>query len=65
MSESTTTTTTPEPGTTTIVVQVQPAPASAENVALYMDVFWGFFSILIALMGWKKLQSIFDNPYEN
>lgn len=65
MSESTTTTTTPEPGTTTIVVQVQPAPASAENVALYINVFWAFFAILIALMGWKKLQSIFDNPYEN
>ena len=65
MSESTTTTTTPEPGTTTIVVQVQPAPASAENVALYINVFWAFFAILISLMGWKKLQSIFDNPYEN
>ena len=65
MSESTTTTTTPEPGTTTIVVQVQPAPASAENVALYINVFWAFFAILIALMGWKKLQSIFDNPYDN
>ncbi len=65
MSESTTTSTTPEPGTTTIVVQVQPAPASSENVAQYIDVFWAFFAILISLMGYKKLQSIFDNPYEN
>ena len=61
----TTTTTTIEPGTTTIVVQVQPAPASSENIAQYMDVFWAFFGILVVLMGWKKVQSIFDNPYEN
>lgn len=65
MSEPTITTTTTEPGTTTLVVQVQPAPASSENVAQYIDVFWAFFAILITLMGWKKVQSIFDNPYEN
>lgn len=64
MSEPTTTTTS-EPGTTTIVVQVQAAPASSENVAQYMDVFWAFFSILIVLMGWKKVQSLFDNPYDH
>ncbi|MGA6175940.1 hypothetical protein [Delftia sp. zbq_16] len=59
------TTTSEQPGTTTIVVQVQPAPASSENVDKYTDVFWAFFGILVVLMGWKKVQSIFDNPYDN
>ena len=58
------TTPTTEP-TTTIVVQVQPAPADPQQIALYTDVFWGFFGILIALLGWKKVQSIFDSPYES
>ena len=56
--------TTPPDTTTTLVVQVQPAPADPQKIDLYESTFWGFFAVLIVLMGWKKVQAIFDTPYD-
>lgn len=45
----------------TIIVQVEPAPADPENIQAYLDIFWGFVGIVVVLMGWKKIQRIFDS----
>jgi hypothetical protein len=45
----------------TIVVRVEPAPADPENLAIYLDVFWGFVGIIVVLMCWKKIERIFDS----
>lgn len=45
----------------TIIVQVEPAPANPENVQEYLDIFWSFVAIVVALMCWKKIQRIFDS----
>ena len=33
----------------TIIVQVEPAPANPENVQAYLDIFWSFVAIVVAL----------------